>query len=82
MLHLQLEFFDMKRLSGMRRPRPEIDLNQSVDQLTPSTPSPEVHNFRRMAPFVLPYHHETKNDLEVRLFYDEFHACLINQNLM
>lgn len=59
-----------------------MDLNQSVDQLTPSTPSPEVHNFMPMTPFVLSYHQETKDDLEVRLFYDEFYAWLINQNLM
>ncbi|KAJ0043613.1 hypothetical protein Pint_18704 [Pistacia integerrima] len=53
----------MKRMSRMMR-RPVMDLNQSVDQFTPSTPSPEVHNFMPMTPFVLPHHRETKDDLE------------------
>lgn len=61
--------------------KPVVDLNQSME-FTPSTPSPEVHNFMPMTPFALPYQQETKDDHEVRLFSEEFHACLVNQNLI
>ncbi|XP_044504657.1 nuclear transcription factor Y subunit C-10-like [Mangifera indica] len=51
----------MKRESKMRKP--VVDLNQSME-FTPSTPSPEVHNFMPMTPFALPYQQETKDDHE------------------